>query len=92
MPLTIGATAIAAWGVLGWPVSVALLVAAVLAPTDPVLASEVRVGEPSAAENDGDEVRFALTSEAGLNDGLPSRSSSRPSHSPPQGGTGREAG
>ncbi|MFD8474244.1 cation:proton antiporter [Streptomyces globisporus] len=70
MPLTIGATAIAAWGLLGWPVSVALLVAAVLAPTDPVLASEVRVGEPSAAKNDEDEVRFALTSEAGLNDGL----------------------
>ncbi|MFD4595922.1 cation:proton antiporter [Streptomyces rubiginosohelvolus] len=70
MPLTIGATAIAAWGLLDWPVSVALLVAAVLAPTDPVLASEVRVGEPTAAKNDEDEVRFALTSEAGLNDGL----------------------
>ncbi|MEU6955295.1 cation:proton antiporter [Streptomyces sp. NPDC045714] len=70
MPLTIGATALAVWGLLGWPVSVALLVAAVLAPTDPVLASEVRVGEPSAEKNDEDEVRFALTSEAGLNDGL----------------------
>ncbi|MGW6464762.1 cation:proton antiporter [Streptomyces rubiginosohelvolus] len=70
MPLTIGATAIAAWGLLDWPASVALLVAAVLAPTDPVLASEVRVGEPTAAKNDEDEVRFALTSEAGLNDGL----------------------
>ncbi|MEU4179661.1 cation:proton antiporter [Streptomyces sp. NPDC026589] len=70
MPLTIGATALAVWGLLDWPVSVALLVAAVLAPTDPVLASEVRVGEPSAEKNDEDEVRFALTSEAGLNDGL----------------------
>ncbi|MFE2978210.1 cation:proton antiporter [Streptomyces sp. NPDC059258] len=70
MPLTIGATALAAWALLGWPVSVALLVAAVLAPTDPVLASEVRVGEPSAEKEDEDEVRFALTSEAGLNDGL----------------------
>ncbi|MFJ4966672.1 potassium/proton antiporter [Streptomyces sp. ADI96-02] len=70
MPLTIGATALAAWWLLDWPPSAALLVAAALAPTDPVLASEVRVGEPSAAEYDEDEVRFALTSEAGLNDGL----------------------
>lgn len=70
MPLTIGATALAAWWLLSWPLSVALLLAAVLAPTDPVLASEVRVGEPTDAEYDEDEVRFALTSEAGLNDGL----------------------
>lgn len=70
MPLTIGATALAAWWLLGWPASAALLVAAALAPTDPVLASEVRVGEPSDDEEDEDEVRFALTSEAGLNDGL----------------------
>ncbi|MFH9747332.1 cation:proton antiporter [Streptomyces anulatus] len=70
MPLTIVATASAVWALLGWPVSAALLVAAVLAPTDPVLASEVRVGEPSAEKEDEDEVRFALTSEAGLNDGL----------------------
>ncbi|MFJ1958049.1 cation:proton antiporter [Streptomyces microflavus] len=70
MPLTIGATALAVWWLLGWPVSAALLVAAALAPTDPVLASEVRVGEPSDAKEDEDEVRFALTSEAGLNDGL----------------------
>ncbi|MEV7111649.1 cation:proton antiporter [Streptomyces anulatus] len=70
MPLTIVATALAVWALLGWPVSAALLVAAVLAPTDPVLASEVRVGEPSAEKEDEDEVRFALTSEAGLNDGL----------------------
>ncbi|MEU7329389.1 cation:proton antiporter domain-containing protein [Streptomyces parvus] len=52
------------------PMSVELLVAEVLAPTDPVLASEVCVGEPSAEKRDEDEVRFALTSEAGLHDGL----------------------
>ncbi|MGW6258845.1 cation:proton antiporter [Streptomyces sp. NPDC055085] len=69
MPLTILATAVAGWA-LGWAPAVALLVAAVLAPTDPVLAGEVRVGEPTDAEFDEDEVRFALTSEAGLNDGL----------------------
>ncbi|WP_327188555.1 cation:proton antiporter [Streptomyces xinghaiensis] len=70
MPLTIGAVALAGWLLLGWPPAVALLVGAVLAPTDPVLAAEVRVGEPTDAEHDEDEVRFGLTSEAGLNDGL----------------------
>jgi len=70
MPLTVLATAVAAWWLLDWPPAVALLLGAVLAPTDPVLAAEVRVGEPTDAEDDEDEVRFALTSEAGLNDGL----------------------
>ncbi|MFF9864704.1 MULTISPECIES: cation:proton antiporter [unclassified Streptomyces] len=70
MPLTVVAVASAAWWLLDWPPAAALLLAAVLAPTDPVLASEVRVGEPTESEHDEDEVRFALTSEAGLNDGL----------------------
>ncbi|PJE94222.1 cation transporter [Streptomyces carminius] len=70
MPLTVVATAGAAWWLLDWPPAAALLLAAVLAPTDPVLASEVQVGEPTEEEHDEDEVRFALTSEAGLNDGL----------------------
>ncbi|OKK03763.1 cation transporter [Streptomyces sp. CB03234] len=70
MPLTIVVTAVLAWAVLDWPPAAALLLGAVLAPTDPVLAAEVRVGEPTDAEEDEDEVRFTLTSEAGLNDGL----------------------
>ncbi|MFJ5556923.1 cation:proton antiporter [Streptomyces sp. NPDC093250] len=70
MPLTMAAVGFLAWGVLGWAPASALLVAAVLAPTDPVLASEVRVGAPTDSEHDEDEVRFTLTSEAGLNDGL----------------------
>jgi sodium/hydrogen antiporter len=50
-----------------------LLLGAVLAPTDPVLASDVQVGEPALEESrldDEDDVRFGLTSEAGMNDGL----------------------
>ncbi|ORT56840.1 cation:proton antiporter [Streptomyces sp. CB03238] len=70
MPLTIVVTAVLAWAVLDWPPAAALLLGAVLAPTDPVLAAEVRVGEPTDTEEDEDEVRFTLTSEAGLNDGL----------------------
>ncbi|HEX4812335.1 MAG TPA: cation:proton antiporter [Nonomuraea sp.] len=70
MPLTVAGVAVAAAYVLGWPVAAALLLGAVLAPTDPVLASDVNVGEPVDSEHADDEVRFALTSEAGLNDGL----------------------
>jgi NhaP-type Na+/H+ or K+/H+ antiporter len=68
MPLTIaGAAAIAYFG-LKYTLPMALLFAAALAPTDPVLASDVQVGPPRSGEEG--EVRFALTSEAGLNDGL----------------------
>ncbi|APU39156.1 cation:proton antiporter [Streptomyces sp. NPDC056254] len=70
LPLTIAGMAAAAAFVLGWPPAPALLLAAVLSPTDPVLAAEVRVGEPTDEDDDEDEVRFCLTSEAGLNDGL----------------------
>ncbi|TCC27741.1 cation:proton antiporter [Kribbella speibonae] len=73
MPACIAAIAGAGW-LLGLAPATALLLGAVLAPTDPVLASDVQVqgpttGEGAEAEED-DEVRFALTSEAGLNDGL----------------------
>jgi sodium/hydrogen antiporter len=68
MPLTILAVALLGIYGLGLSVALALLLAASLAPTDPVLASDVQVTKPRSGE-DG-EVRFALTSEAGLNDGL----------------------
>ena len=68
MPLGIVTIAcVVAWG-MGLPWAVALLLAAALAPTDPVLAADVQVGPPKSGEED--EVRFGLTSEAGLNDGL----------------------
>ena len=50
---------------LGLSLGAAVLLGAVLAPTDPVLASEVQVDRPA----DRDRVRFGLTGEAGLNDG-----------------------
>jgi NhaP-type Na+/H+ or K+/H+ antiporter len=68
MPLSIAVMAVLGWGVMGLSLAGALLLAAVLAPTDPVLASDVQVAGPN--EGGEDEVRFGLTSEAGLNDGL----------------------
>jgi sodium/hydrogen antiporter len=68
MPLTICGLAVLAHLLLGFGWATALLLAAALAPTDPVLASDVQVGPPLSGQED--ETRFALTSEAGLNDGL----------------------
>ena len=81
MPLGIAAVALLGWWAVGLAPATAVLLGAVLAPTDPVLASDVQVSGPSVAggtetyeagldEEDGDEVRFALTAEAGFNDGL----------------------
>lgn len=66
MPFSIFAiAALAHWGLqLGW--GPAILLGAILAPTDPVLASEVQLSHPE----DRDELRFGLTSEGGLNDAL----------------------
>ncbi|WP_441720020.1 cation:proton antiporter [Inquilinus sp. 2KB_23] len=68
MPLTILATAALGWWWLGLGPAAALLLGAALAPTDPVLAADVQVGPPRSGEED--DVRFGLTAEAGLNDGL----------------------
>lgn len=72
MPVSIAAVALLGWWGLGLGAASALLLAAALAPTDPVLASEVQVSEPLTEDEHGDddEARFAITSEAGLNDGL----------------------
>lgn len=67
MPLSILAITVLANWALGLPLAIALLLAASLAPTDPVLAADVQVGPPKTGEED--EVRFGLTSEAGVNDG-----------------------
>lgn len=86
MPLTILGVALLGWWMLGLAPAAAVLLAAALSPTDPVLASDVQVGEPepevldntdttaSRSDKDSterdDELRFTLTSEAGLNDSL----------------------
>lgn len=85
MPITVAVIALLGVSVLGLPLAAAVLLGAVIAPTDPVLASEVQLAGPrgDTPEDDDappeaadpeqdhdDSIRFALTSEAGLNDGL----------------------
>lgn len=68
MPLTIAAVTLFGVGVMGLSLGAAIVLGAILAPTDPVLASDVAVGPPG--EDDEAEPQFALSAEAGLNDGL----------------------
>lgn len=65
--MTLTVALIAAAGVLGLglPLGAAILLGAILAPTDPVLASDVQV----ESSGDRDRLRFSLTGEGGLNDG-----------------------
>lgn len=65
MLLCIGATCLALHYLFGLQWGLALLIGAVLAPTDPVLAGLVQVNDPQ----DFDHLRFGLSGEAGLNDG-----------------------
>ena len=65
MVLTVLAVAAIGTVFLGLPLGAAVLLGAILAPTDPVLASDVQVHRPG----DRDNLRFALTGEGGLNDG-----------------------
>ncbi|HYH69304.1 MAG TPA: cation:proton antiporter, partial [Urbifossiella sp.] len=65
MAVTVGLIAAVGVYLLGLPLGAAVLLGAILAPTDPVLASDVQV----AHAWDRDHVRFGLTGEAGLNDG-----------------------
>lgn len=69
--------AVLAWGIIGLLPATAILLGAVIAPTDPVLASGVGSGAPlTELEEEQDPrqrwgtVRFSLTAEAGFNDGL----------------------
>lgn len=65
MALAVGLVAAVGVYGLGLPLGAAVLLGAILAPTDPVLASDVQLERPT----DRDCLRFGLTGEAGLNDG-----------------------
>jgi NhaP-type Na+/H+ or K+/H+ antiporter len=65
MALTVGLVALVGVTLLGLPPGAAVLLGAVLAPTDPVLASDVQLEHAA----DQDRLRFSLTGEAALNDG-----------------------
>lgn len=64
MPLTVGLIAGTMVLLFGWSWGAAILLGGILAPTDPVLATEVQVAGP----RDRDRLRFTLTGEAGMND------------------------
>ena len=93
MPLCILAVLGIGYFWLGLPLAAAILLAAVMAPTDPVLAAEVQLEGPEEivktdhadeageadhnaeeeeemAETEEGLIRFAITGEAGINDGL----------------------
>lgn len=65
MIITIAGIALVAHFALGLPVHAALLLGAILAPTDPVLASAVAISDAK----DCDRMRYGISGEAGLNDG-----------------------
>lgn len=68
MPLTIVAFALLGHALLGLGLAAALLLGASLAPTDPVLASDIQIEQPR--DDAPSEARFVLTAEGGLNDSL----------------------
>ena len=68
MPVCIFLIAMLGWTVAGLTLAGGLLLGAILAPTDPVLAGDLQVGRPQ--EGGEHPVRYTLTTEAGLNDGL----------------------
>ena len=65
MSINVGLVAAFAYYVLHLPLGAGVLLGAILAPTDPVLATDVQVRHA----DDRDQLRFTLTCEAGMNDG-----------------------
>lgn len=65
MSATVGLITVFAYYALGLPLGAAVLLGAIVAPTDPVLATDVQIRHPG----DRDRLRFYLTCEAGMNDG-----------------------
>ncbi|MBW6493338.1 MAG: sodium:proton antiporter [Burkholderiaceae bacterium] len=65
MAVSVGTVAAFAHYALGLSPGAGVLLGAILAPTDPVLATDVQIRHPG----DRDQLRFTLTCEAGMNDG-----------------------
>lgn len=65
MAISVGLVTAFAYYLLDLPVGAGVLLGAILAPTDPVLATDVQIRHPG----DRDQLRFILTCEAGMNDG-----------------------
>jgi NhaP-type Na+/H+ or K+/H+ antiporter len=65
MTISVALVAAFCFYVLSMPLGAAILLGAIVAPTDPVLATEIQIRHPG----DRDELRFTLTCEAGINDG-----------------------
>ncbi|WP_219117709.1 sodium:proton antiporter [Janthinobacterium sp. UMAB-56] len=65
MAISVALVAVFACFVLGLPLGAGVLLGAILAPTDPVLATDVQLRHAG----DSEQLRFMLTSEAGMNDG-----------------------
>src|SRR3954454_1095051 len=86
MPVTMAGIALYASAVMGLSLGAALLLGAILSPTDPVLAGDIGVGPPG--DEDEHEPNFALTAEAGGNDGLAAPVVPRGVFAATEGGTG----
>ncbi len=65
MSVSVAMVALFAYYVLGLPLGAGVLLGAILAPTDPVLATDVQIRHPG----ERNQLRFTLTCEAGMNDG-----------------------
>ncbi|MDO8178753.1 MAG: cation:proton antiporter [Undibacterium sp.] len=65
MTASVAMVAAFAYYVFDLPLGACILLGAIVAPTDPVLATDIQIRHPG----DHDQLRFTLTCEAGMNDG-----------------------
>lgn len=70
MPLCMISIFLVSYYILGLNGPVSLLLAAVLSPTDPVLASDIQLEEHQDEKKRNTGLRYTLTGEAGINDGV----------------------
>ncbi len=70
MPLFMVVVFLFSYYILNFDGPISLLLAAVLAPTDPALASEIQLNKKQSVSSKNVGIQYNLTAEAGLNDGL----------------------